>query len=184
MTDSSNFRSLAASSGAHAALVGVEVLVLDGDERVHAGIEQLLSEYEGDLDLTALMCAAFARLQLFKPFSMQVIEGGRSGVKLQGMFRIDEATLRDLKPASHKVLVNKGFMGDVDVKKKLIVAINNLLDPMRERRAYYEARPNLVKEALEAGTKAGYNAAEATMIEVRKALRLDYFERGMPGATS
>jgi DNA-binding NtrC family response regulator len=30
------------SSGAH--LVGIEVLVLDGDERVHAGIEQLLSE--------------------------------------------------------------------------------------------------------------------------------------------
>lgn len=76
-------------------------------------IERLLSEYEGDLDLTALMCAAFARLQLFKPFSMQVIEGGRTGVKLQGMFRIDEATLRDLKPASHKVLVNKGFMGRI-----------------------------------------------------------------------
>src|SRR3989442_646021 len=33
-----------AASGSHAALVGVEVLVLDGDERVHAGIEQLLSE--------------------------------------------------------------------------------------------------------------------------------------------
>src|SRR5258706_5639573 len=31
-------------SGSHAALVGVEVLVLDGDERVHAGIAQLLSE--------------------------------------------------------------------------------------------------------------------------------------------
>jgi DNA-binding NtrC family response regulator len=31
-------------SGAHAALVGVEVLVLDGDERVHAGIQTLLSE--------------------------------------------------------------------------------------------------------------------------------------------
>jgi DNA-binding NtrC family response regulator len=31
-------------SGPHAALVGVEVLVLDADERVHAGIEQLLSE--------------------------------------------------------------------------------------------------------------------------------------------
>ncbi|MDB4952957.1 MAG: response regulator receiver protein [Myxococcales bacterium] len=47
MTDASttsSFRSLAASSGAHTALVGVEVLVLDQDERVHAGIEQLLSE--------------------------------------------------------------------------------------------------------------------------------------------
>ena len=31
-------------SGPLAALVGVEVLVLDGDQRVHAGIEQLLSE--------------------------------------------------------------------------------------------------------------------------------------------
>jgi DNA-binding response OmpR family regulator len=31
-------------TGPHAALIGVEVLVLDGDQRVHAGIEQLLSE--------------------------------------------------------------------------------------------------------------------------------------------
>jgi hypothetical protein len=75
--------------------------------------ERLLSEYEGDLDLTARMCAAFARLQLFKPFTMQVIEAGRSGVKLQGMFRVDETSLRDLKPASHKVLVDKGFMGRI-----------------------------------------------------------------------
>jgi DNA-binding NtrC family response regulator len=37
---SSSYRPL--SSGAH--LVGIEVLVLDGDDRVHAGIEQLLSE--------------------------------------------------------------------------------------------------------------------------------------------
>ena len=41
MTDTGGFRNV---SGVHAALVGVEVLVLDGDERVHAGIAQLLSE--------------------------------------------------------------------------------------------------------------------------------------------
>ena len=33
-------------SGVHAALVGMEVLVLDGDERVHSGITQLLSEVQ------------------------------------------------------------------------------------------------------------------------------------------
>ena len=76
-------------------------------------VERLLSEYEGDLDLTAQMCAALARLELFKPFTMQVVEGGRSGLKLQGMFRVDEASLHALKPASHKVLVNKGFMGRI-----------------------------------------------------------------------
>src|SRR5437763_6904406 len=32
------------TSGSHTALIGVEVLVLDGDDRVHAGVEQLLSE--------------------------------------------------------------------------------------------------------------------------------------------
>ncbi len=81
-----------------------------------------------------------------------------------------------------KEYYERGGLGDVDVKKKLIVAINNLLDPMRERRAYYEAHPKLVREALEAGSKAGYDAAEATIVEVRKALRLDYFDRGMPAA--
>jgi DNA-binding response OmpR family regulator len=39
-------------SGAHAALVGVEVLVLDGDVRVHAGIAQLLGE--ASLHVTAV----------------------------------------------------------------------------------------------------------------------------------
>lgn len=86
--------------------------------------------------------------------------------------------------ANMKEHYQRGGLGDVEVKKKLIVAINNLLDPMRERRAYYEAHPKLVQEALEAGSKAGYDAAEETMADVRKALRLDYFDRGMPGPRS
>jgi DNA-binding NtrC family response regulator len=47
--DSGSFRSVSASS----ALVGVEVLVLDGDDRVHAGIEQLLSEASLHVTCTA-----------------------------------------------------------------------------------------------------------------------------------
>jgi hypothetical protein len=52
---------------------------------------------------------------------------------------------------------------------------------MRERRAHFEAHPDLVKEALAKGSREGYDAAEQTMIAVRRALRLDYIERGMPG---
>ena len=74
--------------------------------------ERLLSEYEADLDRTAQMCAALARLQIFEPFTMQVMsEANQPQVKLAGMHRVSEPKLRDLKPASHKVLVNKGFMG-------------------------------------------------------------------------
>jgi tryptophanyl-tRNA synthetase len=84
--------------------------------------------------------------------------------------------------ANMKEHYQRGGLGDVEVKKKLIVAINNLLDPMRERRAYYEAHPKLVQEALEAGCAAGRAAAQETIDDVRRALKLDYFDRGMPEA--
>ena len=73
--------------------------------------ERLLAEYEADLDRTAQMCAGLARLRLFEPFSMQAMSEGEAPLKLAGMYRVSEARLRDLKPASHKVLVAKGFMG-------------------------------------------------------------------------
>jgi tryptophanyl-tRNA synthetase len=91
-------------------------------------------------------------------------------------FNPDAAEVADLKDR-----YVRGAVGDVEVKKKLVVAINNLLEPMRERRAYFEARPALVKEALETGTKAGSASADATMVAVRRALKLDYMDRGMPG---
>ncbi len=79
-----------------------------------------------------------------------------------------------------KTRYRAGKVGDVEVKKKLAVAINNLLQPFRERRAYYEERPQLVQEALEHGCRVGYDAAQETIEAVREALRLDYFKRGMP----
>ena len=75
--------------------------------------EKLLSEYEADLDLTAQMCAIFTRLELFAPFTMQVNEGGRQALELQGMHRIDETKFLALKAANHKALVEKGFMGRI-----------------------------------------------------------------------
>ncbi len=56
----------AARSGAHAALVGVEVLVLDADERVHAGITQLLAEVS--LHVTAVADAAQALALIDRQF--------------------------------------------------------------------------------------------------------------------
>src|SRR5437016_1120597 len=84
-------------------------------------------------------------------------------------FNPDTAEVNDLKER-----YVRGAVGDVEVKKKLVAAINNLLEPIRERRAHFEAHPELVKEALAKGGKTGWNAAEETMVAVRKALRLDY----------
>jgi len=77
-------------------------------------LERLLAQYEADLDRTAELCAALARLQLLTPFSMQVV-GGQKSVELRmgGMYRVDEPRLRELRPASHKALVSKGYMSAI-----------------------------------------------------------------------
>ena len=64
----------------------------------------------------------------------------------------------------------KGTVGDVEVKKKLALAINNFLAPMRERRAKYEAQPGLVEDVLIAGTERARAEAQKTMALVREAM--------------
>jgi len=76
-------------------------------------VERLLAEYEADLDRTAQMCAALARLKLLEPFSMDVVENARRATRLAGMFRVDEKKLAALTPARLKVLVNKGFLSRI-----------------------------------------------------------------------
>jgi tryptophanyl-tRNA synthetase len=72
----------------------------------------------------------------------------------------------------------KGAVGDVEVKKKLAAAIQALLEPFRERRAYYEERPKLVLEALDKGSTEERRVGEEMMVRVREALKLDYHSLG------
>ncbi|MEX1255493.1 MAG: tryptophan--tRNA ligase [Dehalococcoidia bacterium] len=88
-------------------------------------------------------------------------------------FNPDVAEVADLKER-----YEKGTVGDVEVKQKLARALNAFLDPIRERRIHYQERPGLVREALAAGTAHGKMVAEATMAEVREALKLDYLDGG------
>jgi tryptophanyl-tRNA synthetase len=66
----------------------------------------------------------------------------------------------------------RGAVGDVEVKKKLAAAINAFLEPMRERRARYEAQPGIVEDILVAGTERAQAIARETMAMVRDAMGL------------
>lgn len=101
--------------------------------------ERLLSEYEADLDRTAQMCAALARLRLFEPFTLQVMGPDKPQVKLSGMYRIGESRLADLKPASHKVLVTKGFMGLIYAHLHSLENFRRLADRQSARAARHAA---------------------------------------------
>ena len=67
-----------------------------------------------------------------------------------------------------------GKRGCVACKKQLAKNINERLNPIREKRKYYEDRPELVDDILREGTKKAQKIAKETMIKVKKAMKLDY----------
>ncbi len=68
-----------------------------------------------------------------------------------------------------------GTVGDVEVKKRLIAALERFLAPIRERRARYERDPKVVEEIIRTGSERARREARGTLHEVRAAMRLDYF---------
>ncbi len=68
----------------------------------------------------------------------------------------------------------EGKRGCVACKKQLANNIINYLAPVREKRAYYEARPELIDDILAKGTKKARETAKETMKKVKKAMKLDY----------
>jgi tryptophanyl-tRNA synthetase len=70
----------------------------------------------------------------------------------------------------------EGLRGCVDCKKQLASNIIKTLAPIREKRKYYEERPELVKQILIDGTNKARAKAKQTMQEVKKAMKIDYFE--------
>ncbi len=73
-----------------------------------------------------------------------------------------------------KTRYRAGKVGDVEVKTKLAVAINNLLDPIRGRRAEALARPGYLREVLVDGSRKAQRLAHEKMEKVRAAVRLKY----------
>jgi len=67
-----------------------------------------------------------------------------------------------------------GKVGDVEVKQRLAVALNTFLEPIRERRAHYQAHPLLVQDVLAQGIRRMQAEARATMRLVRAATGLSY----------
>ncbi len=67
-----------------------------------------------------------------------------------------------------------GGVSDQEVKERLTAAINRFLEPIREKRAWYEQHPDFVRDALLAGTKREQEIARATIADVRQAMQVMY----------
>ena len=75
-----------------------------------------------------------------------------------------------------KAHYKKGGLGDVKVKKFLNNVLQETLEPIRTRRAEFEKDIPYVYDVLKKGTEKAEAKAAATLSEVKKAMRIDYFE--------
>ncbi|HYF83716.1 MAG TPA: tryptophan--tRNA ligase [Clostridia bacterium] len=67
-----------------------------------------------------------------------------------------------------------GSIGCVACKKSLTSALEKMLEPIRERRKYFEEKPEMVNEIIRIGTERARSVAVETMAEIRAAMRIDY----------
>ena len=80
-------------------------------------------------------------------------------------FNPDKAEVAELKER-----YRKGKVGDVEVKRKLIKALNQFLAPIRERRAQFSR--STVEQLIVEGTRRARREAQETMSLVREAMGL------------
>jgi tryptophanyl-tRNA synthetase len=64
----------------------------------------------------------------------------------------------------------EGKVGDVEVKQKLVAALNRFLDPLRDARQSYEERKGFVDEFIYDGTMRMREEARQTLTLVKKAM--------------
>ena len=84
-------------------------------------------------------------------------------------FNPDVAEVDDLK-ARYRA----GKVGDVEVKRKLIAALELTLDPMRQRRAELLAKPDTIRDVIADGSRRARLVAQETMARVREAMKISY----------
>lgn len=83
----------------------------------------------------------------------------------------DYSSLEEMKNA-----YRAGGLGDVKIKKVLYEVLEELLEPIREKRKYYEEHMNEVEKILKEGTIKAKGKARENLDRVKKAIGISYFE--------
>lgn len=75
-----------------------------------------------------------------------------------------------------KAHYQRGGLGDVKVKKFLNHVLQEELEPIRSRRKEYQKDVGYVYDVLKKGSEAAQAAAAQTLDQVRRAMKINYFE--------
>ena len=154
------------------ALVGrvARLVGIDGQAKMSKSIGNTIDLKDSEADVNEKVRSMYTDPTRLRATDPGHVEGNPVFI-YHDAFNPNTAEVDDLK---ERYLV--GTVGDVEVKQKLAIAINNFLEPIRERRAYYEAHRGEVREALAKGVSAGRAIGRETMEMVRDGLEINYLQ--------
>jgi tryptophanyl-tRNA synthetase len=93
---------------------------------------------------------------------------GNPVFQYHGAFNDNKEEVQDLKD---RYVVGK--VGDVEVKKKLSVALNRFLAPIRERRSVIEQQKGRIEEIIRTGSSRAQQEAQKTLRLAKEAMKLN-----------
>ncbi len=90
---------------------------------------------------------------------------------------LDAFTTDDNNVEDFKKRYREGNIGDVEIKNYLANILNDFLEPIREKRKYFESNMNLVEEALDKGVENARKSANKTMQLVRDKMKVSTYKK-------
>lgn len=141
---------------------------IDGDRKMSKSLGNAIYLKDSEKDLETKIMNVYTDPNHLKVEDPGKVEGNVVFTYLDA-FHPDVKFVDDLK-AQYR----KGGLGDVKLKKMLYEVLNEVLKPIREKRAIYEADPVQIVEILKKGTQKAREKAMQTMSEVRKVMMLDH----------
>jgi len=136
----------------------------DGQAKMSKSIGNCIYLSDDEATVTKKVMSMYTDPTRIKPTDPGHVEGNPVFI-YHDAFNPNKAEVDDLKDR-----YQKGTVGDVEVKQKLAVAINDFLNPIRQKRAEYQSNTKLVEDIITQGSQKASLMAQQTLDEVLKAM--------------
>ncbi len=141
---------------------------LDGKSKMSKSLNNCIYLADRAEEVEKKVMSMYTDPSRLKPTDAGTVEGNPVFV-YHDAFNSNKEEVEDLKNR-----YRTGQVGDVEVKQKLVLAINNFLEPMRIRRSELEKNPQKIDAILKEGVEKGNKVSEEILSKVKTAMKINY----------
>lgn len=143
---------------------------IDGNAKMSKSLGNCIYLSDSEEELKKKVMSMYTDPNRIHPTDPGKVEGNPVFI-YHDVFNSDQAEMEDLKKR-----YKEGKVGDVEVKEKLFIKLNDFLKPIREKRKEFEGKDEILDKILKEGTEKAREVAKETMQKVREVMKIDYFK--------